>query len=84
MLNNLDDKTLESAARLFIDDDFKIFLAYLDTESKRIAKLNSAVQDEMAVRWNQGYIQCLDELLDKLNNSRDTLEKVQALNKRRL
>ena len=84
MLNNLDDKTLESAARLFIDDDFKIFLAYLDTESKRIAKLNAAVLNETAVRWNQGCIQCLDELLDKLNSSRKVLEKVQALNKRRL
>ena len=84
MLNKFDDKTLEATARLFIDKNFLVFLAYLESEGKRIAKLNKAVLEETAVRWNQGCLQCLDDLLDKSKASRVDLEKVQALNKKRL
>ena len=84
MINNFDDKTLEATARLFINKDFQIFLTFLDTESKRIARLNAAIQNETAVRWNQGCLQCLDELLDKSKTSRIDLGKIQALNKKRL
>lgn len=75
MLDNLQGKHLRAAAQ--IDQEI---IEYLKEQSTRLSK-NVKLIEDVAVRWNQGAIQVLDELIIKLKTSGDILEKEVASNR---
>ena len=75
MLQDFDDKTLRSAARLMNNDDCGTLVEWLENQSIKIAKEGMDLQDMEIVRWYQGGFQLLDELIDKLRTARDVEER---------
>jgi len=74
MLSDFDDRTLVCAARLLANDDHHKLIAWLESQSTRIAREGMDLQNIETVRWFQGAFQLLDELIDKLKTARDLAE----------
>lgn len=77
MLNKLDKQTVAALSTLQGHNDFQTFLKYLQLSLEQLRKDSQSTKDEVTLRWEQGAIQTLDQLIDTCNNARETLRKFQ-------
>ena len=70
MLLKLPDRVNTSLAALSVDPNFIAFCDWLNDEVSNLQRLNANTKDEVIVRWQQGAIQALMDLSEKVDSSR--------------
>lgn len=70
MLLKLPDRVNTSLAALSVDQNFLVFCDWLNDEVANLQRINANTKDEVIVRWQQGGIQALMDLTEKVGSSR--------------
>jgi hypothetical protein len=77
LLNKLDKHTVSALSTLQGHNDFQTFLKYLQLSLEQLRKDSQVTKDDVTLRWQQGAIQTLDQLVETCNSARETLRKFQ-------
>lgn len=75
MLHKTDRVIISALSTLKGNKDFEIVRVYLEQSLQDLYRANATTKDEVILRWNQGAIQVLEQLLDMARDARDTLQK---------
>lgn len=73
-MKKLNRSELETIIKLSAHEEFENFLAILRDSSYLLSVVNSRLKDEVEVRWNQGRVQELLDILKIISEARVDLE----------
>jgi hypothetical protein len=71
-------KELDAMVRLQNDDDFKVFIEWLENSFKAEAIRSCKLRTEPQRSWEQGKVQQLEIMLQTIKDSRANLEAVES------
>jgi hypothetical protein len=60
-------KTLEAIAALSTDEAFLLFVRWIEDSGKDLMHSNINVKDELQLRWNQGKLQNMNDILEAVS-----------------
>lgn len=75
MLSKPDRQVVAAMATLSANPDFKKFLEYLNVSLSEIASESASTKDEVLLRWQQGAMQVLSQVITSSVNATETLRK---------
>lgn len=75
MLSKPDRQVVAAMATLTVNPDFQKFLEYLNGSLSEIAAESASTKDEVLLRWQQGAMQILQQVITSSVNAPETLRK---------
>lgn len=75
MLSKPDRQVVAAMATLSAHPDFNKFLEYLHGSLNEIASESASTKDEVLLRWQQGAMQILQQVITSCSNAPETLRK---------
>lgn len=75
MLSKPDRQIVAAMATLTAHPDFQKFLEYLNASLSEIANESASTKDEVLLRWQQGAMQILQQVITSSVNAPETLRK---------
>lgn len=73
-MKELDESVLRALSSLRYNKDFEVFLEWLRANIADLMKSNSSMKDDILIRWQQGGIQVLVQLLEAIDSVETSLE----------
>lgn len=81
-MKKLNREDMEVILRLKTQEDFILFLGILKESTHLLGIANGLLRDEIDVRWNQGKMQELLDIIKKINDTDTDLEYMRKQAKR--
>ncbi len=76
LLSKPDRQLLVALSALESDPNFQLVLNWLFSSQEELYKNTSYIKDEVLVRWNQGAVQAVIEIIEVVMNSRQSLDRL--------
>jgi hypothetical protein len=77
VLKKTPDRVISALASLEGNSEFEVLRTYLSECLSELHNTSATTKDEVVVRWQQGGIQVLSELLDRAAHARELTYKLQ-------
>ncbi len=76
LLSKPDRQLLVALSALESDPNFQLVLNWLFSSQEELYQNTSYIKDEVLVRWNQGAVQAVIEIIEVVMNSRQSLDRL--------